>query len=98
VVTEARARRQRGETPGPDRWRADLQPGEVVRARVIPGLERERDLLRARLAEVRSLQQKIIFGTLIPISDMFDIFDTAFLRRWRRKIWRCTVRSKRTWR
>jgi Nnf1 len=54
VVTEARARRQRGETPGPDRWRADLQPGEAVRARVIPGLERERDLLRARLAEVRT--------------------------------------------
>jgi Nnf1 len=53
VVTDARARRQRGETPGPDRWREDLQPRAAVRARVIPALERERDLLRTRLAEVR---------------------------------------------
>ena len=53
VVTEARARRQRGETPGADRWREDLQPREAMRARTIPTLERERDLLRARLAQVR---------------------------------------------
>jgi polyamine-modulated factor 1 len=59
VVTDARARRQRGETAdgggstGVDSWRADLQPRAAVRARTIPVLERERDLLRARLAEVR---------------------------------------------
>ena len=53
VVTEARARRQRGETPGADRWREDLQPREAVRGRTIPTLVRERDLLRARLAQVR---------------------------------------------
>jgi hypothetical protein len=57
VVTEARARRQRGETgdsgTGVDSWRADLQPRAAVRARTIPALERERDSLRARLAEVR---------------------------------------------
>jgi hypothetical protein len=53
VVTEARARRQRGETPGADRWREDLQPREAVRARTIPTLVRERDLLSARLAQVR---------------------------------------------
>jgi hypothetical protein len=61
VVTEARARRvQRGETgsaagggTGTDTWCADLQPRAAVRARTIPALERERDSLRARLAEVR---------------------------------------------
>ena len=58
VVTEARARRQRGDTvagadTGADIWRADLQPRPAVRARTIPALERERELLRARLAEVR---------------------------------------------
>ncbi|KAH9988893.1 hypothetical protein BJV77DRAFT_722323 [Russula vinacea] len=58
VVTDARARRQRGETAdgggstGVDSWRADLQPRAAVRARTIPVLERERDLLRARLAEM----------------------------------------------
>jgi hypothetical protein len=57
VVTEARARRQRGETGDGgtrvDGWRADLQPRAAVRAGTIPALERERDSLRARLAEVR---------------------------------------------
>ena len=56
VVTEARARRQRGETGDGstrvDGWRAGLQPRAAVRARTIPALERERDSLRARLAEV----------------------------------------------
>jgi hypothetical protein len=60
VVTEARARRRHGEAgsaggtgTGVDSWRADLQPRVAVRARTIPALERERDSLRARLAEVR---------------------------------------------
>ena len=57
VVTEARARRQRGETggggTGVDSWRADLQPRAAVRAKTIPALERERDSLRTRLAQVR---------------------------------------------
>ena len=55
VVTKARARRQRGETPGADRWRGDLQPREAVRAQTTTTLERERDLLRARLAQVTSI-------------------------------------------
>ncbi len=56
VVTEARARRQRGETgSGADTWRADLQPRAAVRAQTITTLERERDSLRARLTEVRFL-------------------------------------------
>jgi len=63
VVTEARARRQQQRQQGSDSsdagggkdiWRAELQPRAVVRARMIPALERERDLLRARLADVRS--------------------------------------------
>jgi hypothetical protein len=63
VVTEARARRQQQRQHGSDpsdaggskdTWRADLQPRAAVRARMIPALERERDLLRARLADVRS--------------------------------------------
>jgi hypothetical protein len=62
VVTEARARRQqqqRGESDatttggGKDIWRADLQPRVAVRAKTVPALEHERDLLRARLADVR---------------------------------------------
>ena len=57
VVTEARARRQRDESAGgsagADNWRPDLHPRAAARARTIPALERERDLLRARLAEVR---------------------------------------------
>ncbi|KAH9019220.1 hypothetical protein EDB85DRAFT_1873290 [Lactarius pseudohatsudake] len=53
VVTEARTRLQRGETPAADRWHEDLQPREATRGRTIPTLERERDLLRARLAQVR---------------------------------------------
>jgi len=56
VVTEARARRHRRETATPgtgsDIWRAGLQPRAAVRARTIPTLERERDALRARLAEM----------------------------------------------
>ena len=52
-MTDARAQRQRGETPGADRWREDLQPREAVRARTTTTLERERDVLRARLAQVR---------------------------------------------
>jgi polyamine-modulated factor 1 len=56
VVTEARARRQRGEAgSSADTWRADLQPRAAVRAQTITTLERERDSLRARLAEVRFL-------------------------------------------
>ena len=56
VVTDARERRQRSEPgggSGKDLWRADLQPRAAVRARTVPTLERERDALRARLADVR---------------------------------------------
>ncbi|KAH9976781.1 hypothetical protein BGW80DRAFT_1167345 [Lactifluus volemus] len=90
VVTEARARRQRGETPGPDRWRADLQPGEVVRARVIPGLERERDLLRARLAELekenmelyREVQENVAVKDQADgkTAEIFAFFDEVYAR------------------
>ena len=69
MVTEARARRQRGDTvagadTGADIWRADLQPRPAVRARTIPALERERELLRARLAEVRFF----FFSVMLPHS------------------------------
>jgi hypothetical protein len=105
VVTEARARRQRGETgsavgSGTDTWRADLQPRAAVRARTIPALERERDSLRARLAEVR------FFGHVPPSSPALN--SSEFLRtlgfpdlfgnksRWRRKIWSFIRRCRRT--
>ena len=60
MVTEARARRD-GREGGvsaavggdKDSWRADLPPRAAVRARTILALEHQRDLLRARLAEVR---------------------------------------------
>ena len=60
VVTEARARRQAGEPPGPDTWRADLDPRSAARARTIPVLKNERDELKARLAEVRARSHAVI--------------------------------------
>ena len=79
VVTEARARRQRGETgsaaggdTGADTWRADLQPRVAVRARTIPALERERDSLRARLAEVR-------FSVMPPLPALNSCVPLVFL-------------------
>jgi hypothetical protein len=79
VVTEARARRvQRGETgsaagggTSADTWRADLQPRAAVRARTIPTLERERDSLRARLAEVRFFGHAPPPPSLLSASELF---------------------------
>ena len=51
VVTAARARKQ-ADYDSKDVWREDLQPRAAVRARTIPLLERERDRLRAELAQV----------------------------------------------
>jgi len=51
VVTEARARKQRGEI-GNDVWREDLQPRVAVRARTVPLLEKEAARLRASLEEM----------------------------------------------
>ncbi|KAI0255531.1 hypothetical protein BJV78DRAFT_1119498 [Lactifluus subvellereus] len=90
VVTEARARRQRGETPGADRWRADVQPRAAVRARTIPALERERDLLRARLAEMekentelsREVQENVaVQGRAdAKTAEIFAFFDEIYAR------------------
>lgn len=68
VVTDARTQRRKGETPGANRWREDLQPREAVRARTTITLERERDLLRARLAQVRHSPQRTC-GTYICYAD-----------------------------
>ena len=54
VVTEARERKQRGEPPGPDTWRPNLEPRNAVRARTIPILREEKATLEERLAQVRS--------------------------------------------
>ena len=51
VVTAARARKQ-ASYEGRDVWREDLQPRAAVRARTVPVLEKERDRLRAELAQV----------------------------------------------
>ena len=97
VVTEARARRQRGETPGADRWRADVQPRAAVRARTIPALERERDLLRARLAEVRRLPRSLNLFFFLS-SKLASRAPDGYLRRWRGKIRSCTAKYRRMWR
>ncbi|KAH7885834.1 hypothetical protein F5I97DRAFT_1159571 [Phlebopus sp. FC_14] len=55
VVTEARARKQRGETNGKDVWRQDLEPRAAVRARTIPVLESEVERLKATL---KSLEEE----------------------------------------
>ncbi|KIJ65118.1 hypothetical protein HYDPIDRAFT_111015 [Hydnomerulius pinastri MD-312] len=49
VVTEARARRQRGETNAKDLWRENLEPRTAVRARTVPALELELERLKATL-------------------------------------------------
>ena len=81
VVTDARTQRRKGETPGANRWREDLQPREAVRARTTLTLERERDLLRARLAQVRHPPQHILQNLHL-------------LCRWRGKTWSCTVKYR----
>ena len=108
VVTEARARRvQRGETrsaagTGADTWRADLQPRAAVRARTIPALERERDSLRARLAEVRfstmsPLPHSSPFRTLLnSCARLVFLIFSANKYRWRKKIRGFTRRCRRT--
>ncbi|KAL5492211.1 hypothetical protein ACEPAI_3658 [Sanghuangporus weigelae] len=52
VVTEARERQQRGELPGPDTWRPNLEPRNAVRARTIPILREEKAKLEERLAQL----------------------------------------------
>ncbi|KAH9003622.1 hypothetical protein EDB86DRAFT_2798805 [Lactarius hatsudake] len=92
VVTEARTRRQRGETPAADRWREDLQPREATRGRTIPTLERERDLLRARLAQMKKenmelydqVQENVAAQerTEAKTAEIFAFFDEIYAK-WR---------------
>ncbi len=85
VVTGARTRRRQAEPPSADRWREDLQPREAVRARTNPTLEEQRDMLRARLAQVRD-----------PLPS--SAHEARSVRRRRRKTWSCTVSCRRAWR
>ncbi|KAI9454228.1 hypothetical protein BJY52DRAFT_1285243 [Lactarius psammicola] len=90
VVTEARARRQRGEKPGADHWREDLQPREATRGRTIPTLIRERDLLRARLAQMEKenmelydrVQENVAAQerTDAKTAEMFAFFDEVYAK------------------
>lgn len=52
VVTEARARKERGELDGKDVWREDLDPRAAVRARTVLVLQAEVEQLRASLKKV----------------------------------------------
>lgn len=54
VVTDARARKQNGQTSGEDVWRENIEPRAAVRARTIPLLQAEAERLRATLLEVCS--------------------------------------------
>ncbi|KAG2356246.1 hypothetical protein BDR07DRAFT_1380931 [Suillus spraguei] len=49
VVSEARARKQRGEIHGKDVWRENLAPHAAVRARTVRVMESEIERLRAEL-------------------------------------------------
>ena len=117
VVTEARERRQRGETSGAgagaeDLWRADLQPRAAVRARTVPALERERDALRARLADVRPFvfppaclncknPRRLIYSSLPPpLPFLFPPFNFFFilLRDRTAETYFCLVRVDVSWR
>ncbi|KIK90519.1 hypothetical protein PAXRUDRAFT_831642, partial [Paxillus rubicundulus Ve08.2h10] len=55
VVTEARTRKQRGETDGKDIWREDLEPRAAVHARSVPIFESEVERLKATL---KSLEEE----------------------------------------
>lgn len=61
VVTDARARKQRGETGGKDIWREDLDPHTAVRARTVPVLE----------AEVEKLKETLQGASLLVIHHWF---------------------------
>lgn len=52
VVTDARARKQRGEMEAKDVWREDLEPRAAVRARTVPILESDVERLKAMLQSV----------------------------------------------
>ena len=52
VVTDARARKQRGEMEAKDVWREDLEPRAAVRARTVPILESDVERLKATLQSV----------------------------------------------
>ncbi|KAI5124238.1 hypothetical protein M0805_005087 [Coniferiporia weirii] len=54
VVTEARERQKAGQAPGPDAWRANLEPRTAVRARTVPLLRQEKAALEAQLAELEA--------------------------------------------
>ncbi|OJA11967.1 hypothetical protein AZE42_07244 [Rhizopogon vesiculosus] len=49
VVSEARARKQRGEVDGKDVWKENLAPRAAVRARTVRVMEPEVEHLRAQL-------------------------------------------------
>ena len=63
-MTEARERQKAGIPPGPDTWRADLDPRSAVRARTIPVLKNEREELLKRLESMENenleLQEKMV--------------------------------------
>ncbi|KAI6101333.1 hypothetical protein F5141DRAFT_1138565 [Pisolithus sp. B1] len=52
VVTEARARKQRGEVDRKDLWREDLDPRAAVRARTVPVLQAECERLKETLQQL----------------------------------------------
>ena len=56
VVTDARSRKQRGETEGKDIWKEDLEPRAAVRARTVTVLESEVEKLKATLQSASLLR------------------------------------------
>ena len=60
VVSEARARKQRGEIHGKDVWREDLAPRAAVRARTVRVMESEVKRIRAELQAVSSSLANVI--------------------------------------
>ncbi|KAF8127367.1 hypothetical protein EV363DRAFT_1172318 [Boletus edulis] len=54
VVTDARARKECGETEGKDIWKKDLEPRAAVRARTVPILGSEVEKLRATLQSAKN--------------------------------------------
>ncbi|KAI9573746.1 hypothetical protein HD554DRAFT_2251245 [Boletus coccyginus] len=59
VVTDARARKQRGEMEAKDIWKEDLEPRAAVRARTVPVLESEVEKLKATLQGLEEENQAL---------------------------------------
>ncbi|KAH7913825.1 hypothetical protein BJ138DRAFT_536290 [Hygrophoropsis aurantiaca] len=88
VVSEARVRKQRGETTGPDLWREDLNPRAAVRARSTRIMQSEVEKLRATLKALEDENTEIYMQISqnetvkenrdAKVTELLDILDDVY--------------------